>query len=228
MQRLMFSNFFLLTVILSLFTFCKKTEDPIPVISTQLSFSKNPTSYWQVGYTKGTTLDSDQFQLSTFADTTTSNSIGMWHPFSGQPGYYPYVGQNRTSASTTEPTNGWAVKPGQIAMEGSNSGQYSVLQFIAPRKGKYKIKATFEGIHFGLSTTDVHILNNSQELLNKRIEGYGGDSSFHKIEGVSPSASFEEVLSLNKNDIITFAVGFGSNKNHYSDTTGLIVSIEFQ
>ena len=216
---------------LILFSECKRNEvannsqPVIPlVISTDLSFEKNPSGNWQIGYSINDTIAPGQFQLSNFVDT--SYIIGLWHPASGPSGYYPYIGQNRAKTTQVDVSNSWAAKAGEIVMEGSNSGQYSMLRFIIPVSGRYKIKAVFEGIHFRISSTDVHILLNSQSLFNDIIDGYGGDSLFHVITGTHPNASYEGTIQLNKNDILTFAVGFGVNKNNYNDTTGLLLYIE--
>ena len=67
-------------------------------------------------------------------------------------------------------------------MEASNVGQYSVVRFVAPASGTYTISAKFAGVHFGLSTTDVHVLHNGSSLFAADIEGYGGDPAFHKLK----------------------------------------------
>lgn len=111
-------------------------------------------------------------------------------------------------------------------MEGGNNGQYSLLRFIAPASATYRIKAVFEGVHFGLSTTDVHVFLNAARLFQDSIEGYGGDAAFHERTGLHPDATYEATLQLNQGDVLTFAVGYGSNKDHYNDTTGLLLAIE--
>ena len=111
-------------------------------------------------------------------------------------------------------------------MEASNTGQYSIIRYIAPVNGTYKLNAVFEGVHFGLSSTDVHIMINLGSVFDDTIEGYGGDPAFHQIEGSHPSASYLNTLDMKMNDIITFAVGYGQNKNHYNDTTGLTIAID--
>src|SRR5882757_5234409 len=204
---------------------CKHKEAIAPPISSKLSFTSNPADNWQVGYSAGDTLDPAQFKLCTFVDTS-SNPIGLWHPAAGSGGYYPYTGQNTDSISGIDKTNSWALRPGEIAMEGSNTGQFSMLRFVAPVSGKYHIKVIFEGVHFRLSTTDVHILLNSRHLFDDSIDGYGGDPAFHAITGSHPSSSYEGTLSLGKNDMLTFAVGYGFNKSFYNDTTGLLIVIE--
>jgi hypothetical protein len=110
-------------------------------------------------------------------------------------------------------------------MEASNTGQYSLVRFVAPQAGTYKVSVRFEGIHFGLSTTDVHLLYNATSLFDADIEGYGGDPAFHKVEGASPTAVYSGQVELKANDTVTFAVGYGKNKTNYCDTTGLFAQV---
>jgi hypothetical protein len=58
-------------------------------------------------------------------------------------------------------------------------------------------------------------------LFDSEIDGYGGDPNFHKIEGKHPTASYEDLVRLERGDTIVFAVGYGNNKTNYNDTTGL-------
>jgi hypothetical protein len=204
---------------------CKKDVSirsiPIPSVTAaalHLPFKNS----WQIGYSKNNVLDPDQFIPSTYADT--SNVIWIWHPANTT--YYPYLGQNMDSITHSDPSNSWAAKSGEIVLEGSNNGQYSMLCFTVPASGTYKLKAIFEGIHFGLSSTDVHILHNAKSIFTEIINGYGGDSSFHIITGSQPSVVYETTLILTKDDMLFFAVGYGLNKTHYNDTTGLLLYIE--
>jgi hypothetical protein len=201
---------------------CKREVTDLPLdLSPVLSFEKNPYSNWEIGYSLDTSLNPEKFRRSVF--TNTSTLIGMWHPGAGSTLYYPYTGQNRDSVSILDISTQWALRTRQIAMEGSNSGQYSLLRFLTPSPGTYRIKVTFEGIHFGLSSTDVHVLLNNTRLYDDLIEGYGGDPTFHPIIGTRPTITYEDLLTLVPGDIITIAVGYGPNKNHFNDTTGLLI-----
>ncbi len=193
-------------------------------IAGGISFAQNPSGDWQVGYSADTSLALDQFRLSTYADT--SHVIGMWHPASGPSGYYPYVGQNRDTVTTVEPNGHWAARVRQIVMEASGTGQYSIGRYVVPVSGRYVVSATFEGIHYNLSSTDVHILMNDTHLLDDQIDGYGGDPAYHAITGTHPSSVYLDTLQLQQHDIITFAVGYGANKTNYNDTNGLLVWLE--
>ena len=127
-------------------------------LSADFSLAKNPNAVWEYGFSATSSLAADQFQLD--RKSLMVGPIGFWHPNQGDapgPGYYPYIAYNCTK-DTQVGSKGWAISDGQIAMEGSNTGQYSLIRFVAPRTGNYSVKAKFVGIHYGLSTTDVHVL----------------------------------------------------------------------
>jgi len=201
-------------------------------LSADFSFRDNPNRVWQYGYSETNSLAADQFRVDVQADRVdmqcdSTGSIGFWHPAANHgpgPGYYPYVAYNTTKQSQVG-CKGWAVRAGEVAMEASNAGQYSLVRFAAPVAGTYKVSAQFEGIHYGLSTTDVHVLHNDTSLFDADIEGYGGDPAFHKVEGANPTASYSGQVELQANDTVTFAVGWGKNKTNSGDTTGLFAQV---
>ncbi len=195
-------------------------------LSTDFSFRDNPNKVWQYGYSATSSLDPADFRLDKYADAT--GPVGFWHPEVSRgpgPGWYPYVAYNTTGQSQFGSNKGWSVRSGQVAMEGSNSGQYSLIRFVAPVAGTYQVTARFEGVHFGLSTTDVHVLHNRASLFDADIAGYGGDPAFHPVQGASPVAAYSGKVRLSANDTVTFAVGYGKNKTNFCDTTGLVVRI---
>ena len=151
-------------------------------LSTDFSFRDNPNHVWQYGYSARNSLDPAEFRFDKYADP--AGAVGFWHPSvsSGPgPGWYPYVAYNTTGQTQLGSQKGWSVRPGQVAMEGSNTGQYSLIRFVAPVAGTYDVTARFEGVHFGLSSTDVHVLHNSASLFDADIAGYGGDPAFHAV-----------------------------------------------
>lgn len=193
-------------------------------ISVLLPVSQNPAEGWWIGYTPTDTLQLTNLVTSTYCNS--ADTIALWHAANGQQGYYPYLGQNRGSLTHMDATQSWAAKPFEIVMEASNTGQYSLLQYTVTGAGEYRVKAIFEGVHFNQSTTDVHVLVNQGIVFSGIIEGYGGDSTLHAITGNYPSATYSGTVHLAKGDKLTFAVGYGANKNHYNDTTGLLLEIE--
>lgn len=195
-------------------------------VAADFSLEKNPNRVWQYGYSATKSLDPAEFRFD--KQTEIVGETGFYHPAENKGpglGYYPYIAYNRTDKTQYGSQKGWAVRAGQIAMEASNSGQYSLIRFAAPAKGTYQLTVRFEGIHFGLSSTDVHVLHNAKSLFSAEIQGYGGDPKFHKLEGANPVVEYAEEVSLEKNDTITFACGYGKNQTHYGDTTGLSARI---
>src|SRR5271156_2308518 len=194
-------------------------------LSADFPSKDNPNKVWQYGYTTASSLDPAEFRVD--KETQSDGPIVFWHPATHTgpgPGYYPYVAYN-SSAKAEVGCKGWAVRPGEVSMEGSREAQYSVVRFVAPVTGSYTINAQFEGIHFGLSTTDVHVLHNGTSLFDADIDGYGGDPAFHKVQGASPTASYSGQVELKANDTITFAVGYGKDKTNSGDTTGLFAQV---
>jgi hypothetical protein len=195
-------------------------------LSADFSLRDNPNKVWQYGYSASNSLAPDQFRLD--KQTEQNGPILFWHPDANKgpgPGYYPYVAYNTTKQSQAWPVpGGWVVRGGEVAMEASNNGQYSLVRFTAPVAGTYKINAQFEGIHVW-STTDVHVLHNGTSLFDADIDGYGGDPAFRKVEGASPTAQFSGQLEMRANDTVTFAVGYGKNKTNSGDTTGLFAQV---
>jgi hypothetical protein len=194
-------------------------------LSADFSLQNNPNKDWQYGYSETNSLAADQFRIDKYSEM--QGPIGFWHPATNNgpgPGYYPYVAYN-TSKQSEVGSKGWAVHPGEVAMEASNTGQYALVRFVAPASGVYEIVAKFAGIHFGLSTTDVHVLHNGTSLFDADIDGYGGDPSFHQVQGSSPTAAYSSQIEMKASDTVTFAVGYGKNKTNYGDTTGLFARI---
>jgi hypothetical protein len=195
-------------------------------LSADFSVRHNPNKVWQYGYSATNSLAPDQFRIDTQPEIT--GPVGFWHPATNSgpgPGYYPYVAYNSAKQTELGSSKGWSARSGEVAMEASNTGQYSLVRFVAPAAGTYSVSAKFAGVHFGLSTTDVHVLHNGTSLFDAEIDGYGGDPSFHKVQGSSPTADYSGKIAMKTNDTVTFAVGYGKNKTNFGDTTGLFARV---
>jgi hypothetical protein len=186
-------------------------------------YAPGPDAPWQYGFSATASLAPIEFRPDGFVDG--SGPIRFWHPSATSDGYYPYVAWNATARTLLDPTRSWAVRPGELAMEGSNSGLYSVVRFAAPEAGRYRVKARFTGIHVRVSSTDVHVLVNATPVFDAVVEGYGGDPAFHAREGPSPRARFSGAVRLAAGGVVSFAVGYGRNQTYFNDTTGLVVRI---
>jgi hypothetical protein len=184
----------------------------------------NPNGPWSYGHTRTRSLAGNDFALDTVA--LDSGAVPIWHPGADAAGYYPYVAGNAASTTITDATGSWALRPHEVAMEGSLAGQYSVVQFSAPWSGRYLVEAAFSGIHVRLSTTDVHILRGEVAVFDAEIDGYAGDASLHPRAGANPAAGYAATLDLERNERLSFAVGYGVNQTHYNDTTGLFLRIQ--
>ena len=89
----------------------------------------------------------------------------------------------------------------------------------------YDHEATFEGIHFRHSTTDLHMRLGSAALFDAARDGQGGHPAFHSTDGKQPSATFSRELPLLAGDTVSFAVGIGSDGANANDTTGLLARL---
>jgi len=189
-------------------------------LNCSFSLTANPNGPWQVGFTRAGSLDPADFVASTHADP--SDVVGLWHPDDRT--YYPYVAWNSSALARVDATNSWAVRPHEVAMEGAASGQLAVVRFVAPEAGHYFIQATFEGIHFRHSTTDVHVWLGARPLFDGIVDGYGGFAAFHSQADPTGTQIFTGEIAVLGGDILSFAVG--PNGANFNDTTGLGLRLE--
>jgi len=190
--------------------------------ASEFSLENNPNGPWAYGYTATDDLGSE-FRVD--GHSVMAGPMGFWHPSDAADGYYPYVAFNPGQAPSTDATGGWALRTEQVALEAANDGRYAAVRFEAPIDGLHAVHVTFEGVHFGLSTTSVHVRHGEEALFDALIDGYGGDPAFHDIVGDNPSATYDGTVLLAAGDSLLFAVGVGANGTHYSDTTAATVSI---
>src|SRR5439155_12304440 len=114
-------------------------------LSADFSLQENPHKVWQYGHSATNSLAPGQFRIDEQSDTT--GIIGFWHPAANSgpgPGYYPYIAFNPTHQSQVG-SKGWCARAGEVAMEASNTGQYSLVRFVAPSAGTYEPKPHTSG-----------------------------------------------------------------------------------
>jgi hypothetical protein len=194
-------------------------------LSADMSFTANPNGPWSYGYSRASTLAGAEVVLDTFVAQAPPGSF--WHPGDADAGgaYYPYVAKNTQDASAYGSMMGWSARAGEVTVEGSALNQYGVARFVSPVAGSFALTFHAEGVHFNLSTTDVHVVLNDVDLFRANIDGYGGDPTFHAIEGASPTADFARTITLAIGDVLLFAVGTGDNGTNFNDTTGISVHL---
>jgi hypothetical protein len=105
-------------------------------------------------------------------------------------------------------------QPGQFFLHPGPIGQYSIARWTTPRAGTYVVRATFEGIDIGPTTTDVHIQHDGTDVATGYINVNGGGNTYQASPSVSVSAG----------DTIDFAVGYG-NGGYNNDSTALSATV---
>jgi hypothetical protein len=167
----------------------------------------NPNGVWMYGYSN--TLGGS-FNL--YTNTATFGQDGLidaWNrPNSGFPDYYPIVYHNGTANPVA--ISGGAIGPGEAGLHPGPDGQYSIFRWTAPFASEYALVTAFTGIeNSGNASSDVHVLHNNVSLFDGVTNGLGS------------LAYYQTRLTLAAGDTLDFAVGYGSNGNFVSDTTGL-------
>lgn len=106
---------------------------------------------------------------------------------------------------------------------GANKG-YCAVRWTAPSSCIVRIDATFSGMNFAQgTTTDVHVLHNTDAIYNGTINGFAGGGT-HAEFGTSPKQDFSGMIFVGSGDTIDFEVGAGGNGIPY-DLTGLDAAI---
>jgi hypothetical protein len=178
-------------------------------VSDDFSPTSNPSGDWSYGTsaTLGGTFAFD-------TNHTSSNGLDYWYGsspgFASYPGY-PFIAHNAGAADVILP-GGIGHAAGQVAVGPGPGGEYAVVRWTAPATGAFSLAAAFNQLAIS-TTTDVHVLLNGAALFNGVIE-----------TGASIAAFASGVL-LTQGDIISFAVGYGANRDHFADTTGLIATV---
>src|SRR5262249_19545731 len=131
----------------------------------------------------------------------------------------PDILKNYSTTTQDIGQGGPELGPGAFLLHPGLNGEYCVLRWTAPADGSYQIDAEFQGSDLTGATTDVHVLRNGTALLDGSINGGLGPGS---------GPTYAGTLSLRAGDIIDFAVGYGSNRNYFHDSTGLSVNIQYE
>jgi hypothetical protein len=98
-----------------------------------------------------------------------------------------------------------------LVMHPASDGTYAVLRYTVAAPGLYQISGAYRGQDVNGTSSDVHVLINGASAFDNEVTGY-----------LDPSTqTFSLLSSLNTNDTIDFAVGFGANGTYFYDSTGL-------
>lgn len=168
-----------------------------------------PGSTWQYGY-----ISSLGGDLNLYTVMDHEFSLSIWE---SQMGRNPNVIKNETEKEII--VSGEVVFPTSDFLHShpGPTGSFSVIRWIAPATGGYLIASAFKSIRSGglPTTTDVHVLHNSNPIFNAVINGHLSDGS----------QDFSTMLNLYAGDTIDFVVGPGINLDYTADSTGVKASI---
>jgi len=178
--------------------------------AADFSTTNNPNGVWSYGWSSTLTSAFNVYPYN--GKIIPGKNLDLWVDPGHIASYCPNVLHNATAGTITFSSARW--KPGQLSFHPGSNGEYSHVRWTALDAGIFDIDAIFTGIDFLYgTTTDVHVLHNGISLLDGLINGFDKKSLF------------ASTILVRKNDIIDFAVGYGSNKNYYNDSTALSVTI---
>ncbi len=183
---------------------------PGPIVydaAANFSPSSNPNGPWSYGWTQ--TLG------SSFTPDTTSYTGASLEGWSGPVNNYPYVELNASTSTFTG--NDTVFPPGQMILEPGPNGEYSAVRWTAPVAETLSLNVSFVGLAPNpATTTDVHVLANGVRIFDGTVNDYGSSNA---ANFVAPN------VSVTAGETIDFVVGDGTDGTHFSDETGLNVTI---
>ena len=186
-------------------TFSTPSYDP----GAAFSATSNPSGMWTYGWEpyRGATFTPDAANQST--------PYPLWF---GPAGGFPVLGFNNLGVDYQSGTVLDAA--GAIVMHPGPSGQNSVLRWTAPNSGTFLVQGRFFAEDLQGTTTDVAVLlNTSTQIMSGEVTGAALPN------GQGPGVPFGFVQTVNAGDTLDFTVGFGTDDNYDSDSTGLFLTI---
>ncbi|WP_435010835.1 PEP-CTERM sorting domain-containing protein [Tundrisphaera lichenicola] len=180
--------------------------------AADFSLMSNPNGIWSYGYS--TTLGGT-FNLYTehgnFPNPNQSlTGLDYWGKNIGL--HDPSVIYNGTGNALQ--INGTTTfQPGQLGFHPGPNGEDSIVRFTSPTAATYSLASVFDGIDRVGTTTDVHVFLNGMSLFDGLINGFGS------------RASYSGNIAMASGDHLDFVLGYGTNLNFISDSTGLAVHL---
>lgn len=123
-----------------------------------------------------------------------------------------YVEHNPHPYAVSAGSQTW--QPGAASIHGLGDGSYVAVRWTAPHAGTITLSSLFYDGDTHAST-DVHVLENGTALFNGFKNGGG------------PDAGFSDTLTVQANDTIDFAVGYGADHDYSYDDNGLSANIAY-
>lgn len=139
-------------------------------------------------------------------------SFYTWNSSVYDPQAMPTVGKSIEGAA-------WytvLIEPNTLHAHPGPSGEYAVLRFTSPTAGSFNVSASFFGQDdVGPTSSDVHVRTHSGDLFSDSISGFGPSSL----------KSWSSILNLAAGQTVDFAVGYGSNRSYFYDSTGMTARV---
>ncbi len=182
-------------------------------VAADFSTTTNPNGQWEYGYSPNLAIGYTVTPYG-YYNTTALSPLDSWTSTSTWSN--PSLFYNPTNSTVGFPTGspGLTLPAYQVAFHPGQNGQYSIAEWTALATGNYLINATFTGYANAGTTTDVHVLLNGVPVYNNEVTGY--------LAQVLYSSG---LLTLTAGQTVDFAVGFGTDGDYFSDTTGLAATI---
>jgi hypothetical protein len=169
------------------------------------SFADNPNGPWSYGYYPAGRNKFCEFSRAKTASPD-SKDVEFWTGGGGE----AVVAHNKTDRTLHFPP--YIVHPpNYLGQNPGSAGQRSVVRFIVPMSGNYRVQGEFKALDH--TTTDPHVMVNGKEAMKLKPINSGNQMS-----------SFSFTQKLDTGDTLDFVVGDGGN-GYAFDTTGLAVSI---
>jgi hypothetical protein len=172
------------------------------------SASSNPAGAWSYGFS----WCSDAMTSYASANNAYGSVLQTWSPASN--GAPPMITRNPTTETQTYSTV--SQPPDVLNLHPGPNGERSVLRWIAPAAGVYRIEGTLQPLDDTI--TDVTITHRGVP-----VTVFTG-----AISGFGTQAPFSFVRPVRVGDTIELSVGVGSNGTYFSDSTGVAAIITRQ
>lgn len=193
-------------------------SNPTGVFSVRddFSHSANPSGAWAYGFAKAL---ASPVELYTSTANAYDPRISQW---TSDIGIDPNVATNLTAGDVTVPQGFTIPHSRYVYLHPGPNGELSVVRWTAPRPGRVRVNATFTAPPGQCPTTsDVHVLKNAEVLFSALVERTDGNTD------IEPR-SFESSFTVASDDVLAFAVGFGSNQSYTCDRTLLSATITYK
>jgi hypothetical protein len=171
----------------------------------------NPNGTWQYGWSEKLNY---AFQIAEGVNSVAIPGLNVWQGILGND-LNPSIQYNGTVEPITYINTTW--EPGQLAFHPGPNGELAVIRWTSPASSFYKISSAFEGLDTVRgATSNIQMLrNNGTSLFEADIDG----------SGESSQQLYQDSYFLEVGDTLDFTVGYGSNLNYFSDTTGIEATI---